>query len=105
MCVDWDGVLVDPQSQNWLPGAEAGLRALLAEYRKVIIHTSRANWEEGRTQVEAKLAETLSSAWLAQLGNRLQVVSKPLAAVYLDDRAVRFTDWSSAIREVREMAA
>lgn len=91
IAVDWDGVLADPQSQEWLPGAQAALRKIIAEGHTVVVHTCRANWPEGAAAVEAKLA----AAGLAGV----EVVGKPRADVYVDDRAVHFDrDWEPVLR-------
>lgn len=93
VAVDWDGVLVGG-GQEWLPGAVDGLHAL-ARRHKVIVHTCRANWPEGRQSVLSRLAEAGFSS--------LDVYPKPEAAVYLDDRALRFTgSWDGVVKQIRE---
>ena len=61
----------------------------------VFVHSCRAAWGGGRAQIEA---------WLeANDFPDLDVVPKPRADVYLDDRAIRFDDWPSAYtRIIRE---
>lgn len=81
VAVDWDGTLVDARSQEWLPGAQNALRQLKARGYEVFIHTCHANWPEGVAAVEAKLA---------QAGLDLEIVAKPSADFYIDDRARRF---------------
>lgn len=93
ICVDWDGTLVDGQTQEWLPGAQQALRELLSMYRTVIVHTCRANWPEGRAQVEAKLA--------AAHFYDLQIVAKPQADFYIDDQAIRFEGWPQTLAPLR----
>jgi hypothetical protein len=102
VAVDWDDVLVDAKTQEWLPDAPTALTQLLAEYHTVIIHTCRANWPEGLAQVEAKLEETIAKPWRTSLGDRLKIVGKPLADVYIDDRARRFEgDWHTLLSNLR----
>lgn len=92
VAVDWDGTLVDARSQEWLPGAQAALRQLKARGYEVFIHTCHANWPEGQASVEAKLAEA---------GLDLEIVAKPLADFYIDDRARRFDgNWKLALAQV-----
>ena len=82
--IDWDQTLVDTKTQEWLPGALERLRRMVADGDDVFVHTCHANWPEGRASVEAKLA---------QAGLRLRVEAKPLADVYIDDRAEK-PEWS-----------
>lgn len=97
LCVDWDGVLVDSRTQQWLPGAQDGLHDLVeAMACEVIIHTARANYPEGHAQVRGKLNET----GLAHL----EIRAKPLADMYIDDRAHRFTgDWPGLIMQLEQV--
>lgn len=91
VAVDWDDTLVDAKTQEWLPGAQAALESLLAQFKTVIIHTCRANWPEGLSSIEAKLAP---------FRHDIRIVGKPLADVYVDDRAVRFTGWPATLAEL-----
>ena len=95
VAIDWDATLVD-DDQEWLPGALDGLRWLRKEKHKVIIHSARCNWDGGRDQIESKLAKHKLS---------FDVVSKPYADFYIDDKALKFTRWPEAIKEVRSAKA
>lgn len=96
VCVDWDGTLVDTQSQQWLPGAQAFLHGLLARGYRVVVHTCRANWPEGLASVEAKLED-------ARLRPpHVTVAGKPAAVAYVDNLAVRFEgDYQPILREIQ----
>lgn len=96
VATDWDGTLVDTKTQEWLPGALDALKTLLREGHRVIVHTCRANWPEGRSSIEGKL----ESIGLRPAGRKLSVVGKPLADVYVDDRAVRFAGWPATLRDI-----
>ena len=103
---DWDGTLVDPATQEWLPGGLMALKQMLVQYRRVLIHTSRANWAEGRAQIEAKLEQALTKPGRVMYGDQLQVVPKPLADVYVDNKALRFEgDWGRTLIRAREVAS
>lgn len=91
VCLDWDGVLVDGRSQEWLPGAQDAVRWLLRAKATVLVCTCRATWPEGLEQVEAQLQE-------ARLGRVTVSAVKPHADFYVDDKAVRFTgDWAQTL--------
>lgn len=95
VCLDWDGVLVDGRSQEWLPGAQDAVRWLLRAKAKVLVCTCRATWPEGLEQVEAQLQE-------ARLGRVKVSAVKPMADVYVDNKSVRFEgDWDATLQEVR----
>lgn len=90
VAVDWDDCLVDAKTQEWLDDAQLFLRHQLAAGRRVIVHTCRANWPEGRESVKQQLAA-------AHLDHPdLSVVGKPEADVYVDNLAFRTTgDWTA----------
>ena len=94
IAIDWDGVLVNPRTQEWLDGSLNALRAILMKH-EVVVHSCRANWPEGHHQIHTKLA-------MENLAGRVDIhrnPGKPDADVYLDDRALRFTgDWNEVLR-------
>lgn len=103
ICLDFDGVLHQPGSAP--PGHKMGVpvsgavSACWAFQRAgdiVIVHTARAQREEDAAHVQR---------WLAYFDFPVMpvVVAKPLADVYLDDRAVRFVAWPEAMAELRQI--
>lgn len=103
--LDWDGTLVDPQSQEWLPGARLGLLSLLQESRAIIVHTCRANWPEGRAAIEAKLESEPALRHYLRAGV-LTMEGKPRADDYLDNQAIHFSgSWPKALLDLRQAAA
>lgn len=95
IAVDFDGVIHQYVSKWTQPeeikdgpceGAIEWLRAMLAEFR-VLIYSSRACTHEGKKAIGAwLLANGLTSDELDRIG----MLEKPTALIYLDDRAVQF---------------
>lgn len=112
--VDFDGV-IHQYSQGWqdgtiydppMPGALDGLRMLM-EYDAVFILTTRdvhqvATWlnEHGiHPVITMNTFEDEKPFWHAR--GTLLVTNRKLAAnVYLDDRALHFTTWERALRDI-----
>jgi predicted HAD superfamily phosphohydrolase YqeG len=93
LCLDWDQTLVDTESQEWLPGALDALRWMRGQGHKVIIHSVRAERDYGRNQIEEKLR---------QHKLKFEVLAKPYADLYVDDKAQEFDgSWPKVIREIR----
>ena len=102
IAVDFDGV-VHRYSRGWrdgsiydrpMPGARGALAALHNEF-KIVIFTRRAA-SQGKNGIKR---------WLKQHHipyDRITSV-KPLARWYVDDRAIRFTNWNETIREIRHL--
>lgn len=117
IAVDFDGV-IHRYSKGWqdgaiydppMPGAIEGLRALMSRFAVFVFTTRRA----------AQVAD-----WLGDLGFAVRVDGEPAcpefwnardvllvanrklpAVAYLDDRAVRFTDWARALKSLGVEAA
>ncbi len=95
LCIDFDGVLY-PYEGDWdngritgdpMPGAVAALRKLYAAGYDLVVHTTRCNDPE---QV------AIIREWLEGHGAPViwQVTACKVPAIaYIDDRAVRFTNW------------
>ena len=95
--VDLDGVLCTEEVFLERPLAQpmAGAREAVEKLRTagyvVVIYTARG-WGELR----------VTQKWLADHGfeyDGLQM-GKPIADVWIDDRAVRFTDWKDALQQL-----
>jgi hypothetical protein len=115
-----DGTIYDPP----MPGALAGLRTLL-DLDAVFILTSREPeqvmpWLQGHgfdVTIDERCAACLRSADSAcrtcrgsrllpfwTLRDQLLVTNRKLPArLYLDDRAVRFTDWDQALADIARL--
>ena len=98
ICLDFDGVL-NSYTSGWnggklvdspVPGAIEWLEEITKKH-KVIIHTARlrsANEDQSPQQVEEWLRKSgLSDRALAKLTYQ----AKPIAHVYIDDRAIAFS--------------
>ena len=96
IAIDWDGTLVVSPSGAWLPGALEALRYLVRNHT-VLIHSCRANWPEGQEEIRQRLgAEGLREQIDVRAG-------KPEADLYIDDRALRFADWTIQLPEVEQL--
>ncbi|MGW5408995.1 hypothetical protein [Streptomyces spiralis] len=109
IAVDFDGV-IHAYSRGWhdgsiydppIPGALDGLRTLM-DQDAVFIHTTR--------DVSQVASWLLAHGFSVRVGHdgpfwnergRLLVTNQKMAATaYLDDRAVRFTDWDQALADL-----
>lgn len=80
-----------------LPGAVERIRELRAKGHYIIILTARNMATcEGNVGKVMKNVGKLTLDWLAQHGVEYDEIyfGKPNAEVYIDDRAIRFSDWS-----------
>lgn len=112
LCIDWDDTLVSykrfgdlENPGTWLDGAPEALRALLKSGRQVVIHSCRANWDQGRETIYTKLLEAGLERWIRSgdldiwLGE-----GKPLGLVYVDDRGFRFPgSWTDLVPELKAL--
>jgi hypothetical protein len=104
VCLDFDGVLHDPQNRE--PGYKMGKPVhgameacwgLVADGHVVIVHTARV----GAIDHVQHVAD-----WLTYFGFPVLpiTVHKPIADVYVDDKALRFVDWHSCGGALERMA-
>ncbi len=100
--VDLDGVICTEETFPERPlaqpiaGARAGLRRLRAAGYTVVIYTARS-WGEYR----------VTRQWLDDHGfvyDGLHM-GKPVADIWIDDRAIRFTNWRDTLAAVRAVSA
>jgi len=105
ICIDLDGTLctLKQPGQSYadvepLPGAVERLRELRAAGHVVIITTARhmATCEANVGKVLQRVGRT-TLEWLDRHGFEYDEIhfGKPNAEVYIDDRALRFSDWSN----------
>jgi hypothetical protein len=95
--VDLDGVICTEERTFERPlakpiaGAREGLARLRAAGYVVIVYTARG-WAEYR----------VAKQWLDDNGFEYDGLhmGKPIADYWIDDRAVRFTDWDSALKQI-----
>lgn len=95
--VDLDGVLCTEEAFFDRPLAEPidGAREAIAKLRAagyiVVVYTARG-WNEKR----------LTERWLAEHGFEYDGLhmGKPVADYWIDDRAIRFTDWNAALDQI-----
>ena len=94
--IDFDGTIADKDLFP-IEGAQEALRTLFQRGDTVIIHTVKARTESGRCMV---------IDWLQDHQMHFHDVTaiKPVADLYLDNKAERFTDWKSysPLRQVDE---
>lgn len=102
VAVDFDGVL-HAYSRGWqdgaiyddlVPGALVGLAQLALLGCELVVFTSREDLQAVTDWLAARVPSDLNLT----VTNR-----KPIAMAYIDDRAIRFTDWDSTVSQVRDL--
>ena len=96
----YDGTIYDTPVE----GAREALERLSKDYT-VIVYTCKAKPDRGL--VNGKTGTELVWEWLKE-NDMAQFVSKvtaekPRARFYVDDKAIRFTDWESAFKQIEEI--
>lgn len=100
LAIDFDGVLCDPHNRK--PGRKMGepvegaidaVTRLKRQGHTIIIHTVRGNRPEHIVD------------WLSHFGIPYSQVTdiKPDAAVYIDDKALRFVSWAQTLDDLQEL--
>ncbi len=97
VAIDWDDTLVNVKTQEWLPGAVEALQKFLAQGDSVVIFTCRANWPEGLASIEQKLVP------LRKWRGKISIEKKPRADVYIDNQALRFQEWETALPQAERI--
>jgi ribonucleotide monophosphatase NagD (HAD superfamily) len=95
--VDLDGVICTEESfveralAQPIAGAREALQKLRAAGYIVVVYTARG-WNEQRVVTQ----------WLADHGFDYDGLhmGKPVADIWIDDRAIRFTDWTDTLRQL-----
>lgn len=115
IAVDLDGVILE-YDNVWrgsdcfgevMPGAVEGLKKLKEMGFTIIVYTTRNNCMIPGKDYDAAELTNMVKTLLDATGVPYDYISpfKPLAAYYLDDRGVRFTDWKKAIKDIKALEA
>jgi 5'(3')-deoxyribonucleotidase len=113
IAIDLDGVLAD-YSKGWqgvdnigdpLPGAVESLKELAEDY-DLIIHTTRTSPDVNKAYNSTMLTMFVAD-WLQKHKFPPMKIwtgkGKPIADVYIDDRALRFTWWEDTMDRLKEL--
>lgn len=108
VCIDFDGVIHDDYDGfkdgtiygPIIDGASDSIKKLSNKYN-IIIFTAKA--KPDRPLINGKTGTELVTEWLEKHG-LLQYISeitseKPRALTYIDDKAIRFTDWDNVLTQ------
>ncbi len=105
ICIDFDGV-IHRYSKGWqdgsiydppMEGARDQMEKMVKNGYKLVIFTTRLNPEVNE---DTNLEKNKMTKWLSENGFELNkhyhdiTAVKPNALVYIDDRALRFTNWT-----------
>ena len=114
VAVDFDGVIhnwagaYEPPNDPPIPGAIEALKKLVDDGRRVIIFTARCSCLDQDSRTISNQTIEIKH-WLSRNGAEKGthyhdvVGCKPVAAVYVDDRAIRFSDWDSALGQIKQL--
>lgn len=105
IAVDFDGV-IHKYSKGWFDGtcydepeegAEDALRRLLKRGYKIAVFTCRAEDHDGVASVYAWFRHFMPELY-NEYHEQIEVTDiKPKAIAYIDDRAIRFTNWKDVL--------
>jgi len=108
ICVDFDGV-IHRYSNGWqdgsiydqaIEGSKDAMAKFVSDEYKVVIFTTRLNPE---VNDDINLEKNKMTKWLWDSGFEFGVhyhditAVKPKAEIYIDDKAVRFTNWKDML--------
>ncbi len=109
--IDFDGVLHDNHKGfcdgtiygNPIQGSRESIK-FLSNHFKLIVYSAKAR--KDRPLINNKNGEELIWEWLKKNGLDAYIASveseKPRAALYIDDRAIRFVTWHSTLEKIKE---
>lgn len=112
--IDFDGVIARYEGYwgetHFLPpkeGAREAVDLLRAHGIKVIIWTCRNNEEDLKAYLDKYGIgfDAINADVHPEIKNSDQISRKVLADVYVDDRGIRFTDWSSTVEMILNLMA
>jgi hypothetical protein len=112
VAIDFDGV-IHSYDKGWqggklygdpIPGAFDAIRLLMRTYA-VFIHTSRdpvqvIRWIEDKSEIPYICQTNPGMEFWSDQGKLLVTNQKLPAAAYIDDRGIRFTDWTQALNDL-----
>ena len=95
-----DGTIYD----DILPGAAQAVEMLAGKYT-LVCYTAKAR--QDRPLVQGRTGKELVEEWL-QKHDLLKyfkevTAEKPRALCYIDDKGIRFTDWTSALAQLKDL--
>jgi ribonucleotide monophosphatase NagD (HAD superfamily) len=110
--IDFDGV-INPYTKGWnngqitdepIPGVKEAIDELKQQGFEIIIFTTRASTLQNVSPTSEQLIKDLRS-WLDEHEIYYDAITaeKVSALAYIDDKAIRFTNWSDVLKQVNEI--
>lgn len=112
VCIDFDGVIHNDYNGfgdgtiygNIIDGAKEAIEQLAKNYN-IVIFTAKA--KSDRPLVNGKTGVQLIWEWLREKGLAEHIsevtAEKPRGIVYIDDKAIRFTNWNDALNKFTDI--